>query len=151
MQKSKMQMLGLVVALALVAIGTSELAFADNSTTTTSSNLVFVVFVAAGVTWAFSGFLSNWRTHLDFVKVTTKDKQRNADGTWADGWTGFDITQLRDDIFLGLIIGAIAFFTNATTSIPAITDIQSFGAAVLVAYGLVAITDKTVVGTILNK
>lgn len=101
------------------------------------------VFIAAGITWSLSGFINNIRNHANFEKANPGQKDPD--------WQGFQPKQMRDDVFIGLILGFVAFLVNGTTSLPPIDTVQAFAAAVIGSYGLIGITDKIAVGAILNK
>lgn len=112
-------------------------------TTLDSGAVYLAVFIVAGVTWSLSGFINGIRAHANFEKANPGQKDPD--------WTGFNPKAMRDDIFIGLILGTVAFFMNGTASLPHIDTAQAFAAAVVASYGLIGITDKVAVGAILNK
>ncbi len=106
---------------------------------------VVLAFVIGGLIWSTGGYFSNWRNHLSFVK-------QNPAGTVDPNWKGFEIPKLKDDVILGLILGIAGFFVSAYQGATiSITDLHSFGSAIVVAFGIIGITDKYVVSGIFNK
>lgn len=147
MQKRSLQIALVAIAVAFIGFGTSELAYAQTAGTTTTpqgNTAVLAAFLVGGILWSISGYLSNWRTHIQFVNS-------NPVGTKDPNWNGFDRSGLRDDVLIGLAVGAVAFFTGSTLDIAPIVSMQTFVAAVIAATGAVAITDKIIVGTVLNR
>lgn len=112
--------------------------------TALDSGFVYLaVFIVAGVTWSLSGFINGIRSHANFEKANP--------GKTDPDWNGFQPKAMRDDIFIGLILGVVAFLVNGSSSLPTIDTAQAFAAAVIGSYGLIGITDKIAVGAILNK
>lgn len=108
-----------------------------------SGAIYLAVFIVAGVVWSLSGYINGIRAHANFERANPGQKDPD--------WQGFQTKAMRDDVFIGLILGFIAFAVNGTANLPAITTIQAFAGAVVASYGLIGITDKIGVGAILNK
>lgn len=131
----------------LSMIGASGFDYANASTGTsalTSGGIYFATFVVAGIVWSLSGFINGIRAHANYEKA-------HPQGPPDPDWRGFNPSAMKDDVFIGLILGAIAFVMNSAASMPNIGDAQTFIAAVLSAYGLIGLTDKVAVGAILNR
>lgn len=112
-------------------------------TTLDSGAVYLAVFIVAGVTWSLSGFINGIRAHANFEKANPGQKDPD--------WNGFNPKAMRDDIFIGLILGFVAFLVNGSTSLPPITTLQAFAGAVIASYGLIGLSDKIFVGAVLNK
>lgn len=108
-----------------------------------AGGLYLAVFIVAGVSWSLSGYINGIRAHANFEKANPGQKDPD--------WQGFQPKAMRDDIFIGLILGVVAFLVNGSGSLPQINTVQAFVAAVIGSYGLIGITDKVAVGAILNK
>lgn len=98
--------------------------------------LFILASLVAGEVWNNVGYFSAW--------VNNRNNPQ---------WTGFDKTQLRNDLLLGLFLGfgiviyqALVVGTQLAITIPTITNAQTFIFAVGGLFGIVAIIDKAVVG-----
>ncbi len=132
--------------LSMLAVSGFDYARGDTGTATatlTSSGILLAVYLTAGIEWSLSGFINNIRNHANF--------DRAHPGTTDPNWKGFEASKMRDDIFIGLILGTMAFLTSAATNVPVITTLGAFVAAVISAVGVISQTDKVVVGAILNR
>jgi hypothetical protein len=147
-KKASLMILGIFV----LASSVHSLAYADSGAiaVTAGGAVVLVAFLVGGVEWSLSGFILGIRNHANFEKETPKEKQKDSNGNWLDGWKGFDRKAMKDDVFIGLLLGLTAFLTAQNIGIT-ITNPQSFILAVQLAYGLIAPIDKVVVGGILNQ
>lgn len=100
--------------------------------------LPIMALILSGLTWTLFGAFSNWRkTH----------------GT--PEWKGFDLSKLRNDAILGLILGVGTIIATILTSqdgnLTSIATAQEFIIAIAAGFGLVAAVDKFIIGGILGK
>lgn len=122
-----------------------DYAHADNSSTSlTSGGIYLATFIAAGVLWSLSGFINNIRNHANYDRA-------HPNGPADPDWKGFQAAAMRDDVFIGLILGVVAFILNGTNAAPTINSVQTFLTALVASYGLIGLTDKIGVGAILNR
>lgn len=151
--KNHRKVIMLMLFVSILATSGFDYAHADTNTgkTLASGGIYLAVFIGAGVLWSFSGLISNLRSHMNFLKETAQTQQKDSNGKWLDGWNGFDRTAMKDDVFIALILGTVAFVINGANTIPDITTVQSFLAAIVASYGLIGLTDKLGVSGILNR
>lgn len=140
-----------MLALLISVFVSSGFDYAYAQTTATASltagGIYLVIFIAAGVTWSLSGYTNGIRSHANYLQA------HGGQNIPPDpDWRGFDPTAMKDDVFIGTILGVISFVTNASTgTIPAIDSMPTLFAALISAYGLIGVTDKVGVGAILNR
>ena len=136
MNKTKRYMV--IIGLVCMIAGTTHEVLADNGSPTISAvegGLIFAAFMVGGVEWSTSGFASALRAHQKIIKAGQTDPT----------WKGFEGKKLKDDMYIGMFLGVIAFLTSSIANLH-ITDAGSFLVVVQFAYGTIGATDKFIVG-----